>query len=91
MKRKIKDLSGRAHLQDYKVKISGDMKQLTDKPLSEGWYVSPHAKPGGWFMSPDPPGSQKRTLIPCYGDPKIILEWEIIDEYDRSGLTVKTT
>src|SRR5581483_6968231 len=81
-KRYVKDLPGKVNIQDYKLKISG-VEQLTDEPLKEGWYVSPHAKPGGWFMSPDPPESKTRRLIPTYGDPKLILEWEIVEEYDR--------
>jgi len=77
---KVKELPEKAILGDYKLKIPSEgIEQLGD-PITEGWFISFHAKPGGWFMSPDPPSSGSRTLIPTYGDNSSILEWEIIEE-----------
>lgn len=81
---KVKDLPSHANIRNYKLKIPSTVKQLTGE-LKEGYLVSLHDKPGGWFMSEDPPGSSKRRLIPTYGDNRDILEWEIIEEEAYNG------
>lgn len=81
---KVKELPGNAKVGDYKLKIPPCIKQPIDEPLEEGYLVSFHANPGGWFMSADPPGSKTRRLVPTYGDNQSILEWEIVEEDTKS-------
>ena len=83
---KIKDLPPGSNITDYKFRIPvGDLKQLTDHIITEGWLVSLHAHPGGCFISSDPPGSRYRRVIPTYTDIRQILEWEIVEELLPEG------
>lgn len=78
---KLKDIPIDTKINTYLLAIPKEgIEQLTDTPLTEGYIVSMHAKPGGWFMSPDPPDSPTRRLIPTYGNPRDMLEWDIIEK-----------
>ena len=78
---KVKELAPDSNIRLYKLRIPKEgIEQLTDTPLEEGYIVSFHTHPGGWFMSEDPPDAPKRGLIPTYGDNVGILEWEIVEK-----------
>jgi hypothetical protein len=82
---KIKDMDPKAPLGGYLVRIPEDVEQIMEPRMTEGYLVSMFNSPGGWFMSPDPPGKETRSLIPCYGDPNGILEWEVIEQPEDKG------
>lgn len=76
---KVKDLPA-GGLLNYKIRVPGEVEQLSEDKVTEGWIAGIYSGGGGLFLTKDPPGANSRKLVPTY--PKSmeeILDWEVIE------------
>lgn len=74
-------------IQHFKVRVPDDVKQASDNPLKEGYIVIKHTNGAGFFMSPDPPGTNERRLVGVYpANAADILDWEVVPSPEQSEL-----